>query len=112
MRSFDMAPRVWSADYPDPDDFLNLLLDGSGGFPSFLDPAVHKQLAAAARLSGVDRYLAYARLDRELVAKGAPFAVYGYPTSHGLYSARVGCQVRTPLYGVDLAALCVRKPAR
>jgi len=35
------------------------------------DQAYRAKLAAAARLSGVDRYLAYAKLDRELTASAA-----------------------------------------
>jgi YVTN family beta-propeller protein len=106
---FDMGIDAYSADYPDPDDFLNLLLDGGGGLPSFLDPSVQRQLAAAARLNGVDRYLTYARLD-QVVSEAAPFVVIGDASSHNLFSARIGCQVHSPYYGIDLAAICVRKP--
>ena len=28
-----------------------------------------------------------------------------------LFSARMGCQIYQPQYGMDLAALCVRRPA-
>jgi hypothetical protein len=30
-------------------------------------------------------------------------------TARDLFSARIGCQTYQPLYGVDLAALCVRR---
>jgi peptide/nickel transport system substrate-binding protein len=106
---FDMGLITWGADYPDPDDFLNLLLEGGGGIPAFVDPHVRKQLVAAAKLRGVDRYLTYARLDQQLVSKRTPWVVYGDSLSHVLFSARIGCQVDSPFYGIDLAALCVRK---
>jgi peptide/nickel transport system substrate-binding protein len=109
---FDMGLDTWGADYPDPDDFLNLLLEGGGGIPAFADPRVRRQLVADAQLSGVDRYLAYARLDQQLISKRAPWAVYGDSLSHVLFSARIGCQVNSPFYGIDIAALCVRKPPR
>ena len=28
--------------------------------------------------------------------------------SHDFFSARMGCQVYQPVYGIDLAALCIR----
>ena len=38
-QKFDMGLVWWGADYPDPYDFLNLLLEGGGELPSFKDPA-------------------------------------------------------------------------
>jgi hypothetical protein len=26
-----------------------------------------------------------------------------------LFSARIGCQIHQPLYGIDLAALCIKR---
>jgi YVTN family beta-propeller protein len=108
---WDMGLNLWGADYPDPDDFLNVLLESGVDAPNFVDPRVRKQLAAAARLTGVDRYLTYARLDQELTAKAAPWVVYGDASSHDLFSARIGCQEASPYYGIDIAALCVRRTA-
>ena len=34
---------------------------------------------------------------------------YGYPPRYDFFSARMGCQVFNPVYGMDLAALCIRK---
>jgi ABC-type transport system substrate-binding protein len=50
--TFDMGFVWWSADYPDPDDFLNLLLETGSLLPTFRDPHVRAELAAASRLSG------------------------------------------------------------
>jgi hypothetical protein len=30
------------------------------------------------------------------------------PTNRDFFSARIGCEVYQPVYGIDLAALCVR----
>ncbi len=107
---YDMGLVWWGADYPDPYDFLNLLLEGDSDLPSFRDPAFRRRLSAAARLSGVDRYLVYAKLDQQLVAKAAPWVAFGNSSTHELFSARVGCEVHSQIYGTDLGALCVRKP--
>jgi len=107
---FDLAVIGWAADYPDPADFLNYVLGSGGGgaIPPFRDPVYTPKLAAAARLSGPRRYLAYGKLDAELARNAAPWAAYVNPTKNDFFSARMGCQVFHPIYGVDLAALCIR----
>jgi ABC-type oligopeptide transport system substrate-binding subunit len=106
---FDLATTGWVADYADPSQFLNVLLL-SGSFPKFDNPAYVRKLEAAARLSGPARYLAYGRLDVDLARNAAPLAAIGNASIRDFFSARVGCQVFNPLYGMDLAALCIRKP--
>ena len=66
---------------------------------------------AVARLSGATRIRAYAKLDRELAAQAAPAAPFASGSTTYLLSARMGCQVLHPIYGLDLAALCVRHGA-
>ncbi|HEU5212887.1 MAG TPA: ABC transporter substrate-binding protein [Gaiellaceae bacterium] len=105
---FDIALGAWYADYIDPDQFLNALLS-SGTDPTFEDPAAQRKLAAAARLSGPARYLAYSKLNDDLVRNGAPLAAWGNASSQDFFSARMGCQVFNPLYKIDLAALCIRR---
>ena len=105
---FDIALGAWFADYIDPDQFLNALLS-SGVDPTFEDAAAQRKLAAVARLSGPARYLAYNKLNAELVRKDAPLAAWGNASSHDFFSARMGCQVFNPLYEMDLAALCIRR---
>ena len=104
---FDLSWGEWAADYPDPDNFLNLLLRGQY-YPKFDDPAFTRKLAAAARLSGPARYLNYGRLDADLARNGAPLVAYGNMLSHDFFSARMGCQISQAVYGIDLAALCIR----
>ncbi len=105
---YDIATAGWIADYIDPYQFLNVLLS-SDVLPTFADPAAQRKLAAVARLSGPARYLAYGRLDAELVRDYAPLAAIGNASSHDFFSARIGCQVFNPLYGMDLAELCIRR---
>ena len=59
---FDIAFEGWQADYPDPYDFLNVLLDGrtikdanNVNFSYLNDPAVNAKLDAAAATTGSDR---------------------------------------------------------
>ena len=68
-------------------------------------------MAAAARLSGDRRTRAYARLDRELAAEAAPAAPFATGTTTHFLSARMGCQVLHPIFGLDLTTLCVRRPS-
>ena len=107
---WDIAHLNWSADYPDPDDFLNLLLETNEMAPKFEDAGWAAKLAAAARLTGVRRYLTYGNLDEELMRDAAPWIAYGNPSTHDFTSARIGCRIETAVDGVDLAALCVRRP--
>ena len=78
-------------------------------FARFDDPAFGRRLAAAAELSGPSRYIAYGRLDLDLTRGPAPMAAFGNESAHDFFSARIGCQVYNPIYGMDLAALCIRR---
>jgi len=104
---FDLAYNGWVADYPDPDDFLNGLLDDGANGPTFDDPSAQQKLAAAERLAGPERYLTYGALDLDLARNAAPLAAFGNVSSHAFFSARIGCQV-FGVYEMDLAALCTR----
>jgi YVTN family beta-propeller protein len=113
---FDLGFVAWSADYLDPAGFLNVLLSGKQIRPTqnfnisyFDSPDYNRKLAAAARLSGRARYAAYAKLDVDLAGKAAPMVALVNLTRQDFFSARMGCQVYNPLYGMDIAALCLRK---
>lgn len=90
------------AEYQDPSIILNLLLR------QLLEPTYRRKVDEAARLDGPRRYLTYAELDAELARDPAPVVAYANATVHDFFSARIGCQVNQPVYGIDLAALCVR----
>jgi peptide/nickel transport system substrate-binding protein len=112
---FDVAFTGWSADFEDPSAFLDPLFDGTtlratgnNNIAYLDDPAVNAGLRAAAALSGPARYLAYGELDARLVRDVAPLVALANPTRQDLFSDRIGCQVYNPIYGMDLAALCLR----
>lgn len=113
---FDIATVGWFADYQDPANFLNVLFDGSllsatnnNNVSYFDDPSYNRKLAAAARLSGARRYLAYGALDVDLARNAAPAVALTNGSEQDFFSARMGCQIFQPIYGIDLAALCLRR---
>jgi ABC-type transport system substrate-binding protein len=109
---FDLAWIGWITDFPDPYGMLNETLEsGSAIEPTFNDPTYQRKLAAAARLSGPDRYLTYGNLDLDLARNAAPLVAFGNLSSHDFFSARIGCQTYNTYLGMDLAALCVRPNA-
>ncbi len=112
---FDIAFDGWQADYADPYDFVNVLLDGSRlqkannvNFSYFDDPVFIEKMHAAARLSGDERLRAYGELDIELARDAAPLAAWVNDNDRDFFSSRIGCQVYQPIYAMDLAALCIR----
>ena len=106
---FDLIELGWSVDYPDPSDFINTQFKpGVVQRALFDDPAFDRRMEAAAELTGSARYSAYAKLDLDLAAGAAPAAAYATGTLASLFSARIGCQVNQPIYGIDLGRLCVR----
>ena len=106
---FDLAWDGWIPDYPDPEAMLTEILEDSSDGPTFKDPAYQRKLAAAARLSGPERYRTYGKLDLDLARNAAPLAAFDNVTDNDFFSARIGCQTHG-IYGIDLAALCLRHP--
>jgi ABC-type transport system substrate-binding protein/class 3 adenylate cyclase len=115
---YDLAVSGWQFASPDPGGILGIFDGSTIGQPGnqnvsyFNDPAFNRKLKAAAKLSGAKRYRAYSRLALELERDSAPAAAIGTSTSHDFFSARIGCQVYQPVYGMDLAALCLRGSRR
>jgi YVTN family beta-propeller protein len=108
---FDIAWVGWIPDYLDPNAMLNVLLADGTAIPTFDDPSYRQRLAAAARLTGPQRYLTYAQLDADLARNAAPLVAFGNLSSYDFFSSRMGCQL-FGAYGIDLAALCIKKTHR
>jgi YVTN family beta-propeller protein len=110
--SWDIVDSRWYADYADPFETISFLFDPTVkktiDFGGFDDPRFEAEMRAAARLSGPRRYRAYGRLDAELARRDPPVAAYANESNDYLFSARMGCEIDQPVYGIDLAALCVR----
>jgi YVTN family beta-propeller protein len=112
---FDLVVAEWFPVYPDPADTLNHFFDGrsirakgNSNYSYFNDPAYNRKLAAAAALTGQERYAAYAKLEADLLRNAAPAAPMLHRDEQEFFSARVGCEVYEPIYTIDLAALCLR----
>lgn len=105
---FDIAYSNWFADNADPSNFINTLFAPDAFFGHlYEDPGMDRRMAAAARLSGDARLDAYARTDRYLAERAVPAAPFAVGTVTHFLSSRMGCQILHPIYGLDLAALCV-----
>lgn len=110
---FDMNLIGWFADYPDPYDFINVLLSGKTiakanniNTAYFNDPVFNRRMEKAALTRGDARASVYAALDRDLT-RAAPFVVYGNSTTREFVSSRIGCPVRAAQAGgLNLTMLC------
>jgi ABC-type transport system substrate-binding protein len=113
---FDIADSGWQADYPDPGDFVQSLVDGrhfsasTNGNTSYFDNhSYDRRIEAAARLAGAARFRAFGRLDVGIMRKSAPYAPYMNSTGVYFVSNRVGCIVKQPYFVQDYAAFCLKR---
>jgi peptide/nickel transport system substrate-binding protein len=113
---FDIADEGWIADYPDPYNFINKLLDGRTILPSnnvnvsyFNDPDYNRKMDAAQAKTGEERNEAYAALDEDIARNSAPLVAWSVTNWIDFVSARVGCYLYHPVYTIDFAALCLQK---
>jgi ABC-type oligopeptide transport system substrate-binding subunit len=114
---YDIGFDGWNADYADPFDFINILLDGTTihatnnvNFSYFNDPKYNKKMAEAAKLSGAERYATYGNLDIDLAKNAAPMAAWDNDNQRDFFSSRIDpkCVVYQPVYQMDLGALCLK----
>jgi YVTN family beta-propeller protein len=109
---WDIGLYGWVADYGDPYNYINDQFAAGAPRPGgFSDPWFERRMNEAARLQGDARLRAYAKLDRDLAARAAPQATFASGETSYFLSARMGCEVPHPIYGLDFAALCVRDEA-
>jgi peptide/nickel transport system substrate-binding protein len=109
----------WAADYPDPSDFVTLLLSCHAFHPylstsrnnaQFCDPALDRQAVVASRLRGRDPQAsdrAWARIDHELTDQ-APWLPTVNLNAVDVVSSRVGNYQFHPQWGILLDQLWVR----
>ena len=112
---YDLADEAWGADYPDPFDFVNILLDGNNiadannvNFAYLNDP---KWNAEMARVTGIAnqkaRLVAFGELDKQLTTEVVPWAVRGQANSRLFVSKRLGAYTYHPIYSLDYPAMSV-----
>jgi ABC-type transport system substrate-binding protein len=103
---FDAFLIAWFADYPDPFDFINVLLDGrniqasnNSNYAYFNNAQYNAKMTAASRLTGQARYDAYGRLDVDLMKNAAPWAPLANGNIREFISSRVSNYIFHPVYG-------------
>jgi len=113
--AFDFTTEGWAADFADPSDFVNVLLDGTNikaannnNVAYFDDPAYNKRMAEASLMFGNQRYSTYAGLDASITTNAAPWAARANSTNRIYVSASSGCFTYNAVFGVDLSALCLK----
>ena len=114
--AFDITHEGWHADYLDPSQFINVILDGrrlqaennvnssyfsGGGVQNF-----NRKLDAAYAASGAKRLNLYAELDRDIMANGAPSAPYIAGTTRRFFGPDVGCYLANGQVGTVLVNIC------
>jgi ABC-type oligopeptide transport system substrate-binding subunit len=113
---FDAALVGWNQDYPDPYDFLDILLNGNNihadnnnNLAYFNNASVNRLLAAANRKVGPARYKAYGNLDVMLTKTYAPWASYDNRNLREFVSKRIGGYMFQPAYAApDLGAFFIK----
>ena len=112
---FDMTVESWLADYADPFDFVDILLNGkniqdanNNNYSYFDDPSYVKKMNAAAALSGPARYKAYGNLDVDLSLNAVPWVARANGNARIFVSSHVGCYTYSGIYGTVLNAICMK----
>jgi ABC-type transport system substrate-binding protein len=97
----------WCQDYPDPYDFVNVLLYGgniqeenNNNLAYFNNRAYNRKMLRAAKLLGEARMKAYGNLDIDIMRNQAPWAVWNNPTNRFFYGRRIAPRswVYQPIY--------------
>ena len=115
--TFDMTVERWGADYADPYDFVNILLDGAqvtqpqhNNYAYFNVAKYNKEMTAASLLTGPKRGTAYAVLDGNMMRNNPPWAPLVNSNDRIFLSARVGCVTINEITGTGplLNVLCLK----
>jgi peptide/nickel transport system substrate-binding protein len=114
--AFDICNVGWIADYPDPYDFVNVLLSGdsihesgNNNYSYFNNAKYTRMMNAAAKLVGPKRFTTYGNLDVQMMKDAAPIAAWDNDNDREFISSKTGCYVNQPVYGLaDLALLCLK----
>ncbi len=107
---YDIAFSPWVADYIDPYQYVNVLLEsrflGSNNWSRLHLARSDALMRRAALLQGDARYRAYGKLDVQLSRDVAPRIAVSNDSETTFVSKRVGCIVLRPW--LDLTAACLR----
>jgi len=109
---YDIRDDSWSLSEYDPHNMLGTVMFGQPGYieppTSFTDPAWHHRVEQTAKLDALRRrFAAFGRLELRLMRDAAPWAAYAQTAEDVLLSSHVGCAIQSPVYGLDIPALCL-----
>jgi oligopeptide transport system substrate-binding protein len=113
---FDAAFAGWNQDYPDPYDFIDVLLNGNNIHAAnnnnlaYLNvPKLNSLMDAANKKVGPARYTAYRNLDLQISSKFAPWAAYDNRNEREFVSAKTGGYIFQPANAsADLNTLFIK----
>lgn len=112
--TYDINWSAWGADYNDPFDFINILLDGTTIAPTannndayYNNAKFNTQMAKASLIApGPSRNAAYQALDKSMMGDDPPWAPMFNRLNRLFVSSHFGCFIYNPVEEVDLAAAC------
>jgi ABC-type oligopeptide transport system substrate-binding subunit len=111
--TYDINWSAWGADYNDPFDFINILLDGRSIGPTannndayYNNPTFNTAMQKASLLFGGSRNSAYDALDRQMTSNDPPWVPILNRTNRLFVSSHIGCFTYNPVFEVDFGALC------
>ena len=99
---FDLVLNGWFADYADPANFFEPLLNpdfrktGNANYSYYTNPRVTARIKAASRLSGAARRKAWADLDADLMRNDPPWAPLLNGNVPTFVSRSYGCFLAAP----------------
>jgi ABC-type oligopeptide transport system substrate-binding subunit len=112
---FDLTLEGWLMDYPDPANFINVLLDGrriqadnNVNVSYFNNAATQRLMDRAYGLAGNARLNAYGDLDINLMKNFSPVAPYISTNARILLSTKTGCYAATSIYSHLWTQMCVK----
>jgi ABC-type transport system substrate-binding protein len=114
---YDIALVGWSADFPDPYDYVNKLLSGetiqdvqNNNTAYFNNPTANKLMNAAARMKGAKRLTTYGALDNKISTTWAPIAGIDNRNDREFFSARIDTKsiIQSPIYEIDLGKMALK----
>jgi ABC-type transport system substrate-binding protein/class 3 adenylate cyclase/streptogramin lyase len=109
-RVYDLRDDGWYVDEFDPNAMLGVAMFGLSNdlAPTFTDPRWMHRFQQVDRLRvDQERFDAFGRFDLAMMRRAAPWAAYAQQIDRILLSAHTGCATVNPVYGIDLAALCI-----
>ena len=111
---YDITDVITRPDYGDPYGLIDKLLDGrvirsvgNTNLSYFADPGLNDRIDAAEKLTGEARDRAYGELGLEVARTQSPLVAYAVLNARVFVSSRVGCITYQPVYGLDLAGICL-----